>query len=178
MGRLSAWGVHRPWLRLGLGLAMVAGSAPTSQCRALKKPPHSPLRNPQAMATVAADVGKLHPHLPELNLPDYAAAAAEQAVRAHAAAALATLGQAVEITVRRARAAAAAAGRSSGGGSPKRGGSGDGGTAGDRGEVPGVDAAALAAAFGAASDAVQRGSTAMLQVGAAGQPGAGAATLP
>ena len=56
-----------------------------------------------AAAAVAAFAERLHPHLPELSLPDYAAAAAEQAVRAHAAAAGAALRRRTAAAARLAR---------------------------------------------------------------------------
>lgn len=55
------------------------------------------------MATVRSDVGQLHPHLPELGLPDYAAAATEQALRSHVAAAVAGLQERLTLAARAVR---------------------------------------------------------------------------
>jgi hypothetical protein len=45
----------------------------------------------QAMGVVSTDIGLLHNHLPELSLREWAAAAVEQAVQGHIAAAFAAL---------------------------------------------------------------------------------------
>jgi len=97
------------------------------------------------MATVTADVALLHPHLPELALPDYAAAATEAAVRAHVAAAFGALRTRIALSVQAACAAI------------DRAGAGEGGRGG--GEV-----VPLGAAYTCCFDALHRGVTSLLQV--------------
>ena len=53
----------------------------------------------QALALVSTDIGQLHSQLPELNLKEWAAAATEQAVRAHVAAAFKAVEERVNAAV-------------------------------------------------------------------------------
>lgn len=56
----------------------------------------------QAMSTVTTDIGLLHSQLPELSLRDWAAAATEQAVRGHIAAAFGALEERMHAGVKKA----------------------------------------------------------------------------
>jgi hypothetical protein len=54
----------------------------------------------QAMSAVTTDIGLLHSQLPELSLRDWAAAATEQAVRGHIAAAFGAIQERISSGVR------------------------------------------------------------------------------
>jgi hypothetical protein len=69
---------------------------------------------PQAMSAVTTDIGLLHSQLPELSLRDWAAAATEQAVRGHIAAAFGAIQERINSGVRMVTSQLASQGASSG----------------------------------------------------------------